>query len=134
MSQALMRLKVLLPFQVFADQANVTRIVADTIAGSVGFLPHRQDCVAALVPGILIYESEGGAEVFMAIDEGILVKTGLDVFVSARRALSGADLGQLRDVVEKDYLTLSDDEQNVRTVVAKMESTFMRQLAGMQHG
>ncbi len=134
MPQALMRLKVLLPFQVFADKANVKRIVADTLAGSCGLLPHRQDCVAALVPGIFIYQCEGGDEVYTAIDEGILVKTGLDVFVSVRRALAGDDLSQLRDVVQKDYLTLTEDERTVRTVVAKMESTFIRQLAGLHHG
>ena len=51
---ALMNLKVLLPFQIFADKTGVSRIVAETREGSFGLLPHRLDCVAALAPGILI--------------------------------------------------------------------------------
>ena len=73
MPASLMHLKVLLPFQVFAEQANVTRIVAETREGSFGLLPHRLDCVAALVPGILIYQTESGGEVLVAVDEGVLV-------------------------------------------------------------
>src|ERR1039457_4501951 len=86
-----MHLKVLLPFQVFAEQTGVTRIVAETREGSFGLLPHRLDCVAALVPGILIYQTESGGEVLVAMDEGVLVKTGADVLISVRRAIGGTD-------------------------------------------
>ena len=64
-----MTLKVLLPFQVFADNAGVSRIVAETREGSFGLLPHRLDCVAALAPGILTYETEADGEVYVAVDE-----------------------------------------------------------------
>jgi F-type H+-transporting ATPase subunit epsilon len=128
-----MNLKVLLPFQVFAEQAGVTRIVAETREGSFGLLPHRLDCVAALVPGILIYQTEAGDEVLVAVDEGVLVKTGADVLVSVRRAIGGTDLGQLHAAVEKEFLTLDEDEQSVRTAVAKLETGFLRRLANFQH-
>jgi alternate F1F0 ATPase F1 subunit epsilon len=82
--KAKMNLKLLLPFQVFAEKTGVTRIVAETPDGSFGLLPHRLDCVAALAPGILIYETEAEGEVFVAVDEGVLVKTGPDVLVSVR--------------------------------------------------
>ena len=48
-----MDLRVLLPFQVFAEKTGVSRIVAETRTGSFGLLPRRLDCVAALTPGIL---------------------------------------------------------------------------------
>jgi F-type H+-transporting ATPase subunit epsilon len=86
MSPTLMHLKVLLPFEIFADKFDVTRIVADTNLGSFGLLPHRLDCVAALSAGILVYQTEGADEAYMAIDEGVLVKTGFDVLVSVRNA------------------------------------------------
>src|SRR5450432_240364 len=70
-----MTLKVLLPFQVFAEKTGVSRIVAETREGSFGILPHRLDCVAALAPGILTYETESDGEVFLAVDEGVLIKT-----------------------------------------------------------
>ena len=129
----LMNLKVLLPFQIFAEKAGVSRIVAETREGSFGLLPHRLDCVAALAPGILIYETESDGEVLVAVDEGVLVKTGQDVLVSVRRAIGGTDLGQLRDSVEKEFLTLDEHEKSVRTVMAKLETGFLRRFATFQH-
>jgi F-type H+-transporting ATPase subunit epsilon len=128
-----MHLKILLPFQVFAEQTGVTRIVAETREGSFGLLPHRLDCVAALVPGILIYQAESGGEVLVAVDEGVLVKTGADVLVSVRRAIGGTNLEQLHAAVEKEFLTLDENEQSVRTAVTKLETGFLRRFATLQH-
>lgn len=69
----------------------------------------------------------------MAVDEGVLVKTGPDVLVSVRRAISGTDLGQLRDTVEQEFLSLSEHEQNVRSVMVKLESGFIRRMAKFHH-
>jgi F-type H+-transporting ATPase subunit epsilon len=134
MPQTLMQLKVLLPFQVFAERTGVSRIVAQTREGSFGLLPHRLDCVAALVPGILTYRTENDGEVFLAADEGVLVKTGPDVLISVRRAVAGTDLGQLRALVEKEFLILDEQEKSVLQVVAKLETGFLRRLATLQHG
>jgi F-type H+-transporting ATPase subunit epsilon len=133
MPALLMKLKVLLPFQVFAEKINVTRIVAETHQGSFGFLPHRLDCVAALVPGILVVETREEGEIYLAVDEGVLVKTGLEVFVSVRNAIGGAELGQLREAVEQEFLTLDEHEQSMRSVLARMESGFIRRLARFHH-
>jgi F-type H+-transporting ATPase subunit epsilon len=128
-----MNLKILLPFQVFAKQTGVTRIVAETREGSFGLLQHRLDCVTALVPGILIYQAESGGEVLVAVDEGVLVKTGADVLVSVRHAIGGTNLEQLHAAVEKEFLTLDENEQSVRTAVAKLETGFLRRFATLQH-
>jgi len=133
MPQLQMTLKVLLPFQVFAENAGVLRIVAETQEGSFGLLPHRLDCVAALVPGILIYETEAEGEVYLAVDEGVLVKTGLEVLVSVRNAIGGTKLDQLRQAVDQEFLSLDEYEQSVRSVMARMESGFIRRLAKFHH-
>ena len=128
-----MNLKVLLPFHIFAEQTGVSRIVAETNEGSFGLLPRRLDCVAGLVPGILIYETDAQGEVYVAVDEGVLVKTGPNVLISVRRAISGTDLGKLRDSVEQEFLTLDEREQSVRSVMAKLETGFLRRFAAFQH-
>lgn len=133
MPTSLMHLKILLPFQIFAENTSVSSIVAETREGSFGLMPHRLDCVAALVPGILSYQAESGPEVLVAVDEGVLVKTGLDVLVSVRRAISGTDLNQLHATVEKEFLTLDENEQSVRIAVAKLETGFLRRFATLQH-
>jgi F-type H+-transporting ATPase subunit epsilon len=130
----LMNLKILLPFEIFAEKTGASRIVAETPEGSFGLLPHRLDCVAALTPGILTYETELEGEVYVAVDEGVLVKTGPDVLVSVRNAIAGPDLGQLRETVEREYLRLNEQEQNVRTVLAKMEGDLIRRMATFRSG
>lgn len=128
-----MNLKVLIPFQVFAHKTGVSRIIAETRDGSFGLLPHRLDCVAALAPGILTYETTSDGEVFVAVDNGVLVKTGPDVLVSVRRAMGGTDLGQLRGAVEREFLTLDEHEQSVRSVLAKMEGDLIRRMGSLHH-
>lgn len=128
-----MRLKILLPFRIFAEETGLSRIVAETSEGSFGLLPHRLDCVAALIPGILTYEIASEGERYVAVDEGVLVKTGQDVLVSVRNAIVGADLRQLRKTVEQEFLVLHEREQSVRSVMAKMESSFIRRFAEFHH-
>ena len=130
---ALMHLKVLLPFGIFAERTGVSRIVAEGREGSFGLLPHRLDCVAALVPGILIYQNEAEGEAYVAVNEGVLIKSGLDVLVSVRNAIGGTDLGQLLAAVEREFLNLDEREQDVRSVMARMESDFIRRLAEFHH-
>jgi F-type H+-transporting ATPase subunit epsilon len=128
-----MNLKILLPFQIFAEKTGIVRIVAETREGSFGLLPHRLDCVAALAPGILTYQNEGEGEVYVAVDEGVLVKAGLDVFVSVRDAIAGADLGRLHEAVDREFVHLNEREQSVRSVMARMESDFISRLAEFHH-
>jgi F-type H+-transporting ATPase subunit epsilon len=127
-----MNLKILLPFKIFAEAADVTRIVAETRDGSFGLLPHRLDCVAALGPGILIYETAAAGEIFVAVDEGVLIKTGADVEVSVRRAQGGTDLAQLRTAVEREFLVLDAQAENVRSVMARLETGFLRRMDAFQ--
>lgn len=129
-----MQLRILLPFKVFATLDGVTRIVAVSHAGSFGLLPHRLDCVTALAPGLLSYSTAAGGEVHLAIDEGVLVKTGADVLVCVRHAISGGDLGSLRTAVELEFLNLSEREKSVRSTLAQLESGFIRRFVGLQRG
>ena len=133
MPPTLMTLKILLPFRIFAEQKAVTRIVAETRQGAFGLLPQRLDCVAALEPGILIYETDGEEEKYVALDEGVLVKSGQEVLVSVRNAIAGTDLRQLREAVEREFLTLDEQEQSLRSVMAKLESSFVRRFADFRH-
>lgn len=133
MSSILMNLKILLPSQVFLEKSGIKRITMDTSNGSVGFLPHRLDCVAALVPGILIYENETEGENYVAVDNGVVVKTCLSVLISVRNAVAVTDLGQLSEMVEREFLMLGEREKSVRQVLTKIENGFIRHLAELHH-
>jgi F-type H+-transporting ATPase subunit epsilon len=123
-----MNLKVLLPFRIFAQKTGVTRIVAESLGGYFGLLPNRLDCVAALVPGILTYETAADGTVYLAVDGGVLVKCGTEVLVSVRRASGGKDLAALHEAVTREYLQIDSRERDVRSAVSKMEGSLMGRL------
>jgi F-type H+-transporting ATPase subunit epsilon len=127
-----MQLRILLPFGSFASVAGVTRIAVMTPAGSFGLLPHRLDCATLLSPGLLSYSTASSGEIHLAIDAGVLVKTGAEVVVCVRHAIAGADLGNLRQAVEHQFLNLNEQEKSSRTTLAKLESGLLRGFAELQ--
>jgi F-type H+-transporting ATPase subunit epsilon len=64
--------------------------------------------------------------VFLAIDEGILVKCGPDVFVSTRHAVRGPDLGGLKETVVARFKAIDSREKKARVAMARIEAGFVR--------
>jgi len=129
-----MNLKILLPFKVLLEAADIRRMVVETSSGFVGFWPRRLDCAAVLVPGILTYEGEDGGEQFVAVDRGVLVKTGTCVRVSARNAVAGGDLGSLRRLVEAQFKVIEESERESRAMLSKMETEIIRETTRFHSG
>ncbi|WP_448565086.1 F0F1 ATP synthase subunit epsilon [Trichothermofontia sp.] len=126
----MMQLKVMQPTQVVIDQP-VTKVTAEGEGGSFGLLPHHVDWIAALVPGILSFEPETGEEIFLAIDEGILVKQGSVVWVSVRNAVRGVDLETLQQAIQQKFRQLDEQEQRARSTLARLEASFVREFMGL---
>lgn len=124
-----MHLKVVLPSKVFLDIDEVRRIVVETPSGSFGMLPQRLDCVSAVAPGILTYETDSGDEVFLAHDEGVLVKHGRQVLISVRSAFTGTDLSLMHREISEQYLKQDEQESAQRNLEARLENGFLRRFA-----
>ena len=129
-----MNLKIILPYQIFTEKKGVSRIVAEARGGSYGILPQRLDCVMALEPGIFIYETEAEGEVYVAVDEGVLIKTSQEVLVSVRNAIVGTNLNQLKEAVEREFLTRDKSEEKIRSVMTKLESELVSRLVEFHNG
>jgi F-type H+-transporting ATPase subunit epsilon len=125
------KLKVLLPTEVLVDR-EVAKVTAEAANGSFCLLPRHVDFVAALPPGLLSYETEEGHEVFLAVNEGVLVKKGSEVLISVRNAVLGEDLGSVRQTVDERFRVLEEREQSTRTVLARLESSFVRRFIEYQ--
>jgi F-type H+-transporting ATPase subunit epsilon len=121
-----MHLKLLLPTEILIDQT-VTKVTAEAENGSFCLLPNHIDFVAALVPGILSFESETGEEFFLAVDEGILVKQGAVVRVSVRNAVRGENLESLQQQVQQQFRQLDEQEKLARSVLVRLETSFVRE-------
>lgn len=120
-----MQLKILLPAGVLLEE-EVEKVTAEAENGFFTMLPRHIDFVAALVPGIFSYVSTTGEECYLALDEGILVKQGDHVYVSAARAVSGDDLEHLQSTVENELKVLGESEKKARTVMARLEADTLR--------
>jgi F-type H+-transporting ATPase subunit epsilon len=126
-----MNLKVLLPTEVLVDE-EVTKVVAEAHNGSFCLLPKHVDFTAALAPGLLAFETAEDQEVFLALDEGVLVKYGSTVLVSTRQGVRGEDLAELKRMVEDQFKVLDDREKTARSAVAKIEASFVRRFLDIQ--
>ncbi len=120
-----LRLRVLVPTGTLVDEA-VVKVVAEAANGSFCLLPRHVDFVAALVPGVLVYAGADGAEGFVGLDEGILVKCGAEVLVSTRGGTRGDDLAGLRAAVERDRRRLGERERAARLALARLEAGVVR--------
>ncbi len=125
-----MNLKILLPSHILVDRP-VEKVIAEAVNGSFCLLPHHIDFVSALVPGIFSFTTPEGKEELFAMDEGILVKCGDDVFVSAKNAMRGPDLGSLKKTVEESFLALDEREKVARAAAIKLEIDIVRRFMEM---
>lgn len=126
-----MILKLLIPTRVLMDEP-VSRIVVEAENGQYCLLPRHIDFLAAIVPGILTYVTTSGGERFVAVDEGLLVKQGKQVWVSTRQAVLGGDLGHLRDVVRREFENLDERQRICHSAIAALEANFLRRFLQLE--
>ena len=126
-----MNLKVLLPVEVFLDEP-VAKVVAEAENGSFCLLPRHIDFVAALAPGILIFNTPEGEERYLAVDTGTLVKCGEEVLVSAMGAVEGSELSALRRTVDERFLQLDEHDRLTRSALARLEAGTIRRFMHME--
>ncbi len=121
-----LHLKILLPHSIFLEKDGVVNVQVETTAGSYGFLPQRLDCVASIAPGLLTYVTADGKEYYIAVDRGLLVKSGKTVSLAVRNAIGGTDLGELHKSINERFRKLDDMEQESRRVMSYLETGFVR--------
>lgn len=126
-----MRIRVMLPTEILVDET-VSKVIAEAANGSFCMKPHHIDFVAALVPGLLTYVTESGAERFLAVAEGTLVKCGADVLVSTHNAVQGTDLAQLKEAILSRDRELDEHEYIARSALARLEAGVIRRFIELE--
>ena len=127
-----MKLKILLPTGVLVDE-EVSKVSVEAADGAMTVLPGHIDMTTSLVPGVLSYETPGGAEHFVAAAEGVLVIAGEEVLVSVRKGVRGAELGGLRERIREEFNKLDEREQSARIALGKIEATFVHRFIELGH-
>ena len=127
-----MNLKVLLPTGVLLEE-EVRKVSLEASDGALTILPRHIDMTTSVVPGVLSFETSGGAEQFVAVSEGVLVVAGDEVRVSVRKAVRGEALGRLRERVEAEFEKLDEHEQSAKLALNKIEATFVHRFIELEH-
>jgi F-type H+-transporting ATPase subunit epsilon len=127
----MMRLQVLLPTEVLVDRV-VSKVIAEAENGSFCLLPRHIDFVASLAPGILTFTDRDNRERYVGLAEGVLVKSGSDVFVSVEHGVEGDNLGELRDIVCQHFETIDERERQAVSAVAHLEASFVRRFLALE--
>lgn len=107
-----MKLKILLPTKVLLEQ-EVTKITAEANSGIFCLSSNHTDFAAALVPGILAFETEPQSPMFVAINEGLMFKSGSEVLVATIQAVSGGDIKRLQHTVDAEFKETNAQQQNL---------------------
>lgn len=119
-----MHLKTLMPTGVVVDE-EVSRIRFEAKDGSRTFLPRHVDFVTAVAQGIVSYnpikDGEEQDEVFMACDEGILVKQSDMVYLSVRRAVMNKSLDVLVKAIGEEFKKAEEERKVSHAALARLE-------------
>lgn len=126
-----MKLLLAVPEVLLLEMDGVKQLVVETTMGSMGILPRRLDCVAALVSGIMNIDDAAGKRHYVAVDVGILVKRDETVEVSVRHAVQGEDWLQLQSAVAELLTQHEREDRDARVVLARLESNLLRQFSRM---
>ncbi len=132
-----MRLKTLLPTGIVVDE-DVARVRIDTKNGSMTFLPNHADFLTALTAGIVSYrlvkEGKKTEDVFMACDQGILVKEGDKISLSVRKAIISDDLEYLTKLISEDFKRAEEERKRASVALAKLEVGLTKGLLRLTQG
>lgn len=127
-----MRLRVLLPARVLVDE-QVAKVTAESVSGSFTLLPRHVDVVAPLAQGLLTFADARDRTTVLAVDGGVLVKCGTDVFVSTPDAVPGPTLEDLEQSVDEVFRAKVEEERVALTRIATDILDRLVELEELEH-
>lgn len=107
--------------------AEVSLISAEDADGWFGIRPGREDVVAALVPGLLLFEDEAG-EGFVALAGGLLDMHDGTCRVMAREAVVARELDAVADALEESMALRRRHAEARSDAIDDLAKEMMRRL------
>lgn len=121
-----LRLRLRTPQGVQLDRP-VRRVTAEDHSGWFGIWPRREDLIAALPPGLLVFEDEEG-EAFVALSGGLLDLRGDTCHVLVGRAQVSRDLDAIAEEVGHQAARRRASAELHRGVVGELAREAVRRL------
>lgn len=122
------RLIVQTPIAVIVDRP-VRGLTAEDGSGRFGVRPGCEPLLAALVPSLLTYRDEQGAESILVIGHGVLEAQRSEVRVAVREAIVCHSLAMVCDEVQQNVRIRREGEAAMHEVFGKMYRNLLKGLA-----
>ncbi len=126
-----MNLTILLPEKTYW-QGRVKKVVGEAKNGSFCLLPAHIDFVTIMVPGIFYTVTEDDQEIYIAINEGVLLKNGSEITLATRNATKGDSLGSLKRRVEENFKRIDQQDRRANQALQKLEADFVRRFLDLE--
>lgn len=127
-----MRMRVITPLALVADEADIRTLRAEDASGSFGIMPGHAEFLTALTISVITWTKADGVPHFCAVRRGVLAVTaGHDVEVATREAYLGDDLGTLDTKVLQRFQADAQIERTGRADSARLQLDAIRQI--MRH-
>ncbi len=118
-----MQVKLILPYRTILDK-EAEKITAPGIDGEFQILPKHIDATWSLKSGILTIDTD--KKLYFAVNAGVVVKQGDNVYISVFQAIPGDSLKELLETVKKSLTELSERERKAREVLVKLEAETIK--------
>ncbi len=130
----MMELRIILPEKTYW-QGKVKKVTGEAVNGFFCLLPGHVDFVTVMVPGIFFALTDSEKDIYIAINEGLLIKAKEQVTLSVRGAIKGDNLGNLMRQVEENFVKINERERGARNALQKLEADFIRRFLDLEaHG
>jgi F-type H+-transporting ATPase subunit epsilon len=121
------RLIVRTPVGVIVDR-QVRGLTAEDGSGRFGVRPGCEPLLAALVPGLLTYRDEQGAESILVVGHGVLEAQRSEVRVAVREAIVCHSLAIVCDEVQRNVRIRREGEAAMHELFGKMYQKLLKGL------
>jgi F-type H+-transporting ATPase subunit epsilon len=122
-----LELEIIAPDRVLLEDRVVSLQAADA-SGRFGLRPGHEDFMTVLVPCVVRYRPEHGAERFAAVDGGVLLLERGRVSIATRDAVVADQIDRVADAAAAMLAARREKEQAARSGFAELEVTLLREL------
>jgi F-type H+-transporting ATPase subunit epsilon len=117
------RLNIVTPTSMFSRA--VTHIRLKDESGFFGIMKGHVDFLTVLVPSLCYYRDEQGAEMFIAVDEGIFSVRGGVATITSKAVFESADAEALAELIESSFQERKKSEAGLREMLDNIEKSFI---------
>lgn len=126
----ILNLKIYTPDKLVLNET-ILKLSVDGKEGNFSIMPKHIDYISSFSDGIISYTDTNNAVNFLAVNQGVLVKTGRNIEISTFHVALGTDLKDLKNKVKELALKseeIVETDKKINISLKKMEYTMLQRI------